>query len=67
VKVILGFTNWPNEIPACPYCGYRYYCLEDDGHPEAYLVRCWCGAKCRLRKDEPDLPLLLACIELAQP
>jgi len=40
----------------CPYCGDAHFAFEDDGDPETLLVRCWCGATARARRDDPDLP-----------
>jgi len=39
----------------CPYCGSDYMAIEDDGQPDSYLARCWCGAGARVHKDDSDL------------
>jgi hypothetical protein len=58
-RVVVGYDHVASA-PNCPYCGDRHYCFEDDGNPDTYLVRCWCGAKARARKDDPDMVTHLA-------
>jgi hypothetical protein len=59
MTVLSGYQPMPTA-PACPYCSGRHFCVEDDGNPDSYLVRCWCGAKCRCKKDDPDMKEWLA-------
>lgn len=59
MKVIRGYDHIP-KAPLCPYCGSNYFCVEDDDDPETYRIVCWCGAKCRCRKDDPDMVAYLA-------
>lgn len=53
-KVISGYQNVP-DAPPCPYCGDRHYALEDCGDPENLRVRCWCGARARVPRDDEGL------------
>lgn len=54
MTVIRGYHDMPTA-PACPYCGGRYFCIEDVGDETSYRIRCWCGAKCWCPKDDPDM------------
>ena len=54
MSVIRGYDQI-DSAPPCPYCGSRYFCIEDDGDEESYRITCWCGAKCRCRKDHPGM------------
>lgn len=62
MTVLAGYQPIPSA-PACPYCGDRHYAVEDDGDEATYLIRCWCGAKCRCRKDDPDMAAHLAQLD----
>lgn len=53
-RTILGYRTMP-KADQCSFCGDRYYAVQDDGQPDTWLVRCWCGARARVRKDDPDL------------
>lgn len=59
MTVLLGYAPRP-DWPACPFCGDRHFALDDDGHPDTYKVRCWCGATARVAKDDPDIVALLS-------
>jgi hypothetical protein len=59
MTVLAGYQPIPGA-PPCPYCGDRHYAVEDDGDPANYLIRCWCGATCRCRRDDPDMTRFLA-------
>jgi hypothetical protein len=52
-RLICGYRHW--ECDRCGACGGNYLAVEDDGRADSYLVRCWCGATARVRKDDPDL------------
>lgn len=59
MAVLMGYHQW-EAAPPCPYCGSRYYCVEDDDDDRGYLIRCWCGATCRCRRDDKDMMAHLA-------
>lgn len=56
-RVVRGYDTVPER---CPYCGGSHMAFVDDGDDATYQVKCWCGAKARVRKDDPDLVALLA-------
>ena len=64
-KVILGYTYWSE--PGCPYCGSTYIAIHDDGREDSYQAVCWCGAKARCRKDDPELVERLAALATPEP
>jgi hypothetical protein len=59
MKVVRGYDHIAKADP-CPYCGGTYFAVTDDGDEETYRIECWCGAKCRCRKDDPDMVEYLA-------
>jgi hypothetical protein len=59
VKVIRGY-DYITKADPCPYCKSNYFMVEDDGDEETYRIGCWCGAKCRCPKDDPDMVAYLA-------
>jgi hypothetical protein len=52
-RCVVGYRHWPGAD--CPHCHYDYMAIEDDGDPQSYLVRCWCGATARVLRDDAGL------------
>jgi hypothetical protein len=53
-RLVVGYRHWGGET-RCRFCGGDYMAIEDDGEMASYLVRCWCGATARVRRNDPDL------------
>lgn len=60
---MIGYRPWPGT--RCPYCGDGHGAIEDGGGSE-YIYTCWCGAKAKVSKDDPDIIQAIREIVIAE-
>lgn len=61
-RTLIGYRHWPGST--CPFCRGSYMTVSDDGDPDTFKVRCWCGSAARVRRDDADIVEALAAGEL---